>query len=65
MNFTPDYRFMLDVLANRKPKRLPVYEHLISTDVMAKVMGIDFQNLIDGNKSDRKEYFEHYCRFFK
>lgn len=65
MTFEPDYRNMLDVLANRKPRRLPVYEHLISTDIMEKVLGIEFQNLIYGNNSDRQEFFKQYCRFFK
>ena len=34
MNFTPDYRHMLDVMANRRPARLPLYEHIICAEIM-------------------------------
>ena len=37
--FQPDYRHMLDVLNNRRPARLPVYEHIISPLIMEKVLG--------------------------
>jgi len=33
MPFQPDYRYMLDVLANRRPARLPIYEHIISPTI--------------------------------
>lgn len=46
MNFQPDYRHMLDVLANRRPARLPVYEHIISPVIMEKILGIRFADLI-------------------
>jgi hypothetical protein len=37
MAFQNDYRIMLDVLANRRPARLPVYEHIISPKIMEQV----------------------------
>lgn len=64
MSFQPDYRHMLDVLANRRPARLPVYEHLISPEMMEKVLGAPFADLVDGDEADLKAYFNHYCRFF-
>ena len=38
-NFQPDYRNVLDVLHNRKPKRLPLYEHLINVPFIEKTLG--------------------------
>jgi len=60
-----DYRYMLDVLANRRPARLPVYEHLINTPVMEKVLGVQFAGLTQGDGADLDEYFRQYCRFFQ
>ena len=38
MAFQNDYQHILDVLANKRPKRLPVYEHLISPAIMEKIL---------------------------
>ena len=40
--FQPDYRYMLDVLANRRPARLPIYEHIISPTIMEQILGVPF-----------------------
>lgn len=64
-NFEPDYNHMLDVLANRRPARLPVYEHIISPVIMEKILNTSFNGLDTGNVSDRKEYFFQFCRFFR
>jgi uroporphyrinogen decarboxylase len=65
MNFMPDYHHMLEVLANRRPKRLPLYEHIISPSIMEKIQSIPFAELADGDDADRKEFFTRYCRFFR
>ncbi len=65
MNFQPDYRYMLDVMANKRPERLPLYEHLISPTIMEKIQNIHFAELVHGNETDKKEFFTQYCRFFK
>jgi uroporphyrinogen decarboxylase len=64
MTFEPDYHFMLDVLANRRPGRLPVYEHIISPVIMEKVLGVNFADQEQGSGSDLEEFFHHYCRFW-
>jgi uroporphyrinogen decarboxylase len=56
---------MLDVLANRRPKRLPVYEHIISPEIMEKVLNHEFASLAEGEAADLDEYFTHYCRFWQ
>ena len=63
--FQPDYRHMLDVLANRRPARLPVYEHLINTGIMERILGASFAALGGGGRRDLDEYFRCYTRFFR
>jgi len=65
MIFQPDYQNMLDVLANHRPARLPVYEHIISIPVMEKILGVSFGSLYDGDDCDLNEFFHHYCRFWQ
>jgi uroporphyrinogen decarboxylase len=65
MTFQNDYHFMLDVLDNRKPARLPVYEHIISPLIMEKILGVRFADLIEGDAADLDQFFELYSRFFK
>ena len=65
MTFQPDYHHMLDVLDNKRPERLPLYEHLISPTIMEKILNSQFAELANGDAADKKEFFTHYCRFFK
>ena len=64
MKWEPDYRHMVEVVANRRPKRLPIYEHIISFSMMERVLGKQFAGLHDGNKVDLQEFFRIYCEFF-
>ena len=63
--FQNDYRYMLDVLANRRPARLPLYEHIINPPIMEKILNVSFAGLLNGNPTDERAYFTQYCRFFK
>jgi uroporphyrinogen decarboxylase len=65
MDYTPDYNHILDAAKNRKPSRLPLYEHLISPVIMEKVLGIRFAALENGSQTDMEIFFDHYCGFFK
>ena len=65
MPFQPDYRHMLCVMQNKRPERLPLYEHLINTPVMEKILGYKFADLLLGNEPDQRSFFNHYCRFYK
>lgn len=64
-SFAPDHRHMLDVLANRRPRRLPVYEHKIDPKIMEQVLGIAFADLERGNDDDLNEFFRQFSRFFQ
>ena len=65
MAFQNDYRHMLDVLANKRPSRLPIYEHLIHPTFMERVLDVRFADLIEGGTADQEAFFRQYCRFFK
>jgi uroporphyrinogen decarboxylase len=62
--FQPDYANIVDAALNRKPKRLPLYEHNISAKKMEEIRGRKFVDLYDGNDADKAEYFREYSRFF-
>ena len=64
-DFQNDYRYMLDVLANRKPRRLPLYEHIICPEIMEQILDVEFAELIDGDMADQMAFFQHYNRFFQ
>ena len=65
MNFQPDYRHIVDAAYNREAARLPLYEHIVSADKIGEITGRDFSALYDGSEADIREYFHHYCRFFR
>ncbi len=65
MSFKPDYRNIVDAAYNRRPARLPLYEHLINIDFIEKVLDRPLAELISGSDADVLEYFKHYCGFFK
>ncbi|MDD5705316.1 MAG: uroporphyrinogen decarboxylase family protein [Kiritimatiellae bacterium] len=65
MSFEPDYRNFVSVMQNKRPARLPLYEHIVSPVIMERVLGVAFAGLADGDAADRREFFRHYCRFFR
>ena len=65
MSFQPDYNNLIDAALNRKPKRLPIYEHFINPESMEKISGKKFIHLLEGNPEDIQQYFKNYCGFYK
>lgn len=65
MDFQPDYRHFARLMKNRRPDRLPLYEHIVSPGIMEKVLGSRFAGLAEGRGSDLDAYFGQYCRFFR
>ncbi len=63
--FTPDYRHVADVMRNRRPARLPLYEHAVSERIMERILDVRFAELRRGNEADRLEFFRQYCGFFQ
>lgn len=56
---------MLDAVNNRKPPRLPLYEHTISEKIMERITGKEMTGLDLENAADRKAFFTRYCAFFR
>ena len=46
MKFQPDYHNIVDAATNKKPKRIPLYDHIIADEVMEAVLKADFASLI-------------------
>ena len=65
MKFVPDYMNLTDAAYNKKTKRLPLYEHSISTVHMERILNKKFADLINGNYDDKLEYFKWLCEFYK
>jgi uroporphyrinogen decarboxylase len=63
--FEPDYLHLVEAAWNRKPARLPLYEHIICSEIMEKILGVSFAKLDQGDAADQREFFRHYCRFFQ
>lgn len=63
MSFSPDYQNLLAVLENRRPKRLPLYEHIITDGFISKYRG---QELIlkDDSFESCLEYYKQYVDFW-
>jgi uroporphyrinogen decarboxylase len=65
MAFQNNYRHMLDVVNNRRPARLPIYEHIISPAIMEEILGLKFADIRAGGNAELPEFFNHFCRFFE
>lgn len=65
MSFEPNYQNIVDAAWNRVPERLPLYEHLISIEVMEEILGVSFAHLYSGEAQDLDGFFYQYCRFFR
>ncbi len=64
VEFQPDYRNILEVLYNRKPKRLPLYEHHIDAPFIAKYNSEEIG--LNGNSTkDFENYYTQIASFWK
>lgn len=63
--FLPDYTHIVKAAWNIAPGRTPLYEHIISPQVMEQILGVRFAELYQGNRQEKKEFFRNYNRFFK
>ena len=62
--FEPDASHLVQAAFNRQARRLPLYEHLIDTAFMEKVLHRSFAGLLNGDQKDRLEFFRIYTHFF-
>ena len=63
-NFQPDYNNLLDVLHNKKPKRIPLYEHHIDPPFISKFLGKEI--VLEGSDdSHYQNYYKQLINFWK
>ncbi|MDL2236407.1 hypothetical protein LJC56_01025 [Christensenellaceae bacterium OttesenSCG-928-K19] len=65
MGFQPDYHNIADAAVNKKPARIPLYEHIISDEVIEKVIREDVTGLLAKGTAGKRDYFKRYTRFFR
>ena len=61
MSFRPDYHNLVDAARNRKPARVPLYDHVVSPVVIEALTGRPFAHLLE---RDPEKYFAEFCDFF-
>lgn len=64
-NFIPDYNNIVQAARNVKPRRLPLYEHIISEEIMEQIVGVKFAEYANGNLDEKREFIRHYCNFYR
>lgn len=64
-DFLPDYQNLVRAATNHRTGHTPLYEHNISPYVMEQVLGKEFRSLVAGDTADLREYFRHFCGFFR
>lgn len=63
--FQPDYHNIVDAAENREPKRLPLYDHKLEHDLIAKIIGEpDFPAYFCDDEKKLDIFFKKYDRFF-
>jgi len=65
MKFIPDYTNLENAARNITPKRYPLYEHIICTEIMETILDKKFSHYLAGDFDSKKEFFKNYCEFFK
>lgn len=56
--FQPDYRHIVDAVRNRRPRRLPLYEHIVSPQIMETILGVAFAGHERAPGEDARPFFE-------
>ncbi|MBA7567667.1 hypothetical protein ES708_09382 [subsurface metagenome] len=64
-SFQPDFNNLVQAARNQRPWRYPLYEHIISENIMEQVINTKFADLIQGEIRDKREYMQQYVRFYR
>ena len=64
-DFEPDYNNLVLAAKNQKPKRMPLYEHIISGKIIEQITGKSLYKDTGNRKSDVIEYYRNFNDFFK
>jgi len=64
--FEPDCDNLVLAAKNQKPKRTPLYEHVVSNRIMEEVSGVKISGSnTGGGRADMTEYYKSYNKAFK
>lgn len=63
-HFQPDYAHILDVVNNRKPSRLPLYEHIIDIEFVSLALGKELAPQ-SSNPGDMEAFYSELTGFWK
>ena len=61
----PNYRYFLTALENRRPERLPLYEHHIDAGFIQKDIGQPMVDLLDGSTEEKRRFFRLYVDYWR
>ena len=64
-NFTPDYNNIVDAAYNKKPARVPLYDHNISDGIIERITGKPFNYGNIKSLEDRRAYLRQSCEFYR
>jgi uroporphyrinogen decarboxylase len=62
--FEPDYRNLVDAAFNRRPARLPLYEHAVGCRHMEEVLGLPAASLLGGTTAERARFHRRCIDFY-
>lgn len=60
----PNYRFFLEAMKNKKPERMPIYEHNIDAGFIEKAIQVSMTELMNGTPADQKKFMKYYVDFW-
>ncbi len=60
----PNYRYFLAAMQNKRPDRMPIYEHHIDPGFISKAINQPMIELLEGNTQDKKKYFKLFVDFW-
>ena len=63
--FQPNYQNIEDCAYNRKPARIPLYDHNVDARIIERIVDQPLCRYYAGVQQDLDAYFETYCNFFR
>jgi len=60
-----NYHFFVEAMRNKKPARMPIYEHKIDDIFIENATGIPMRQLAAGDLADKKLYMKHLVDFWQ
>ncbi len=65
MTYKPNYQNIVDVALNRKPQRIPLYEHYVSYNMIEKITNTQLSRYYWGTSEELRLMFANYTAFFR